>query len=153
MSPNLGAPLQKSWFSALLETFVPFLAKWGPPWPVALVGIGGNSLDFIRFSLEIDGFSSIFEENPRISLNIRARPASAELGRPAGRWLGQPAESQPEAGAQKSRFPVLPSPPDPWAPWMSFLVHTFQRRSNRTTSFILEGSGGIVKILLLNILH
>ena len=103
--------------------------------------------------LEIDGFSSISKENPRISLNIPARPASAELGRPASRCLDQPAESQPEAGAQKSRFPVLPSSPDPWAPWMSFLVHTFQRRPNRTMSFVLEGSDGIVEKSLLNILH
>ena len=86
-------------------------------------------------------------------LNIRARPASAELGWPAGRWLGQPAESQPEAGAQKSRFPVLPSPPDSWAPRMSFVVHTFQRRSNRTTSFVLEVSGPDLEKLFLNVLH
>ena len=120
---------------------------------MAFVGNGGNSLDFIRFSLEIDGFSLIFEENPRISLNIRARPASAELGRPAGRWLGQPAESQPEAGAQKSRFPALPSLPDSRAPWMSFLVHTFQPKSNRTMSFVLEVSDGVLEKSFLNLLH
>ena len=93
-------------------------------------------MDFHRFPKKIQGFLLIFE-----------------LGRPAGRWLGQPAESQPEAGAQKSRFPVLPSPPDPWAPWMSFLVHTFQRRSNRTTSFVLEVSDGVLEKSFLNVLH
>ena len=39
---------EKSLIYTLLEHLVRFLAKWGPPWPVALVGNDGNSLDSIR---------------------------------------------------------------------------------------------------------
>ena len=123
---------------------------WGP-------GLAGDPLENQENTKDFDCWPSSVElgrARPAVKiLNIRARPASAELGRPAGRWLGKPAESQPEAGAQKSRFPALPSPPDPRAPWMSFLVHTFQRRSNRTTSFVLEVSDGVLEKLFLNVLH